>query len=604
MPFCGASLSPLRRICIALVFVVGTAAAAVADWPTEAQWIPVYKNQQYLQDPSKDASGSRDVVSDPQNAAMFLWNDGTYIYFRLRLNSSPIPLGSNSGLLQAFGWGIDFDTNNNASDYEWQVMLDGISLPEVIQLRQNTVQGTAGDPSDQPEIVARSYPVAGNIVISLANTNISGDPDYFLAWRMPYGDFKASTGLTDSSPLRMFAGASPSSQTITANGGDFVGGSDLYSGFSDFTTATGQPATTGTVMFVADLAGSGDVTVIQGGANVYIKVTDMDRNISSTAVDSVWVTISSVSGDSEVLSLHETGANTGVFTGLIPSAYAFVAVGDSILEIPQPTTVTVTYLDAVDASGLINQQRTDTASTPSQTLLITKSVNPVSVSAGQSAMYTVTIQNPNPGAAYLLTVSDYLSPGFTYVSGSASGGITSNPSITGQTLTWNATKTIAPGGNLVFSFSVTATTARGIYTNTATASGGNFPVVSTGATAAIKITAPFVNLVKSADRADVSPGGEIIYKTSFYNMGDGAASNLLIIDPLPGNTEFVPGSIRIGPISSTYATATPKTDAQGDDEGWFDGANVFFMIVSVPPDDGVAGGGSDEGSVFFKAKVK
>ena len=77
-------------------------------WPTSDQWKPVLKGGQLLQDDNRDAQGSRNVVSDSTHGAAYIFCDGTYFYFRLRLETSPAGSGGQ-GFLQPYGWGVEFD---------------------------------------------------------------------------------------------------------------------------------------------------------------------------------------------------------------------------------------------------------------------------------------------------------------------------------------------------------------------------------------------------------------------------------------------------------------------------------------------------------------
>ncbi len=316
------------------------------SWPLTSQWLPVLKNGINLQDPTGDASGSRDVVGNTTYPAAYIYNDGTYIYFRLRLNSSPEGSGGQ-GYLQPFGWGLLLDTNLNSANYEWMFMVDGISQTEVITMWQNTVQGNPGSPSDAPEILVYSMPLVNNFQISLADSNFSNNPDYFLDWRFPYSIFKQYTGLTDESPLRMFFGSSNSTNTLTA---DLVGASDLYTGFSDYVTPFGTRPTTGIIRFVADISGNGDVTQQCIGNTLYVRVDDADQNKNPVAIDSVQITLSVPGKDSEVLVLYETGANTGIFTGSIPLTYGNPVNNDGIFQAEVNSIITATYIDRIDAS--------------------------------------------------------------------------------------------------------------------------------------------------------------------------------------------------------------------------------------------------------------
>jgi len=289
----------------------------VCAWPTAGQWIPVYKGGVFLQDPGGDAQGSRNIVSDPTHDAAFMFNDGQYVYFRLRLDQNPTGKGGQ-GFLQPYGWGVEIDTNLFDGDYEWLLMVDGISKTEIIQLRQNTVQRTLGDPSDATETVCSSIPIFMNHQVNPADSSINGDLDYFLDWRFPYDTFKQCTGLTDGSPIRLFFGSSSSTNNLTEQGADLVGGSDLYTGFSDYVAPFGTRPTTGILRFVTDLVGKTDLTVITAGQTIYIRVDDGDQNYDVTTSQAVNVAIATPSGDTETIALVETGGEHGYLYRLPP----------------------------------------------------------------------------------------------------------------------------------------------------------------------------------------------------------------------------------------------------------------------------------------------
>jgi uncharacterized repeat protein (TIGR01451 family) len=360
-------------------------------------------------------------------------------------------------------------------------MLDGISQSETVQLWQNTIQGTLGDPGDKAEILNSSIPLSGNYQINPADTAINGDADYFLDWRFLFSTFKQATGLSDSSPIRLFYGSSPSTNNLTDSGGDLVGGSDLYSGFSDTITPLGTGPTTGTVKFVSDLAGNGDVVQIVAGDTLYISVGDGDRNYDLSTRQTLSVQLGATSGDTAVVTLTETMPNSGIFTASIPSQSAIPVSGDGILQVTPGATVSVEYIDAIDASLNVNQTRTDS-------LLV-------------------------------------------------------------------------------------------------------------------ELRLPAINLIKSVDQVSALPGTELVYMVHYHNTGMGAAANLIISDTIPLFTTYAAGSLRIGNADSTYATATPLTDAADADAGQASGASVIFTINTVAGDDGVTNAGSDEGKIYFKVKI-
>ena len=580
-------------------FFIFSAADFLSAWPTTAQWIPVYRNSIYLQDDIGDANGSRNVVSDANNAAAFIYNDGTYIYFRLRLDSDPSGSGGQ-GFLQPYGWGVLFDTNLNAGNYEWMLMLDGISKTEIIGLWQNTVQGTLGSPGDSPEILASSLLADTNHVISAANTSINGDLDYFLDWRFPYDTLKQYTGLTDNDPLRLFFGTANNANTLTA---DLVGASDLYAGFSDYITPFGAKPTTGTIRFVADTSGNGDVTQEYIGNTIYVRVDDADRNFNPTAVNTVQATLSVPGGDSETIILYETGVNTGIFTGSIPLTFGTPVPGNNIFQAEVGSIITATYIDAIDANLQQNQPRTDTLLVLGPIIAVTKNVIPSVVEAGGVITYTITLSNTGTGTANVTQVQDVLPPGFSYVQGTSSGLTTSNPTVNGQILVWNGTWQVPAGENRQLVFNAHAGSISGTFYNNVSVSGTNFPPFYTGDTAPVTLGAPLMALYKTADKSSAFPGEEITYTIHYRNLGSGKAQNLIIMDTVPLNTTYVTGSLRAGDTGSTYTTATVLTDTADGDLGQVSGTTVIFVIPSVSPDDSVPDSGTDEGKAYFKVTV-
>lgn len=577
-------------------------------WPLPAEWIPVYKNGIGIQDPNSDAQGSRNIVSDPAHPAEFIHNDGAYFYVRLRLDQDPTGSGGQYFLKQ-FGWGVEFDTNLNAGDYEWLLMIDGISKDETISLQRNSIQGSLGDPGDKTESTYASYLISGNYQINTADTSINGDQDYFLDFRFPYNILQQAMGLSDSSPIRIFGGSSSSTNNLTENGADLIGGSDLYSGFSDFVTPYGTILTTGSVKFVASLTGSGDVTEIKAGDTIYIRVADNDRNFSAATMQTLRVTITTPGGDSETVTLTETGINTGIFTSSIISFTGAPVSNDGKLQVLPGETVTVTYIDGIDANLNQNQPRTDTLTVIIPPVLtVTKTVSPAATPAGGTITYTITITNSGAGNGYITAITDLLPGGFSYVTNSTSGATTLNPQTNGQQLNWPGNwlvpkKTGGVDGSISLSFQARAGSTIGAYYNNVTVSEKNFGLTLSGDTAPITVTAPLMNLVKQGKNTAV-PGEEIIYSVLYHNLGNGSAHTLIIMDTVPHYTTYVANSLRLGSADSTYATATPRTDTNVDADGAeFSNNNIIFTINSVAADDATASSGPDEGKVYFKVKV-
>ncbi|UNK42040.1 Ig-like domain-containing protein [Luteimonas sp. S4-F44] len=81
--------------------------------------------------------------------------------------------------------------------------------------------------------------------------------------------------------------------------------------------------------------------------------------------------------------------------------------------------------------------------------------------------------------------------------------------------------------------------------------------------------------------SEVRQGEEVEYIVSFTNNGQDGATNVVVTDPIPSNTTYVPGSLRVLTNAADAATGS-MSDAVGDDIAEFDTANnrVVFRIGS------------------------
>lgn len=95
------------------------------------------------------------------------------------------------------------------------------------------------------------------------------------------------------------------------------------------------------------------------GDTVFIRVSAYDQNKSATAIDTIVITVTTPAGDTETLTLSETGLSTGVFVGYIQSSTAAVAANNCTLNVARNQTATAHFIDplsniAVSASGLFD----------------------------------------------------------------------------------------------------------------------------------------------------------------------------------------------------------------------------------------------------------
>ena len=112
-----------------------------------------------------------------------------------------------------------------------------------------------------------------------------------------------------------------------------------------------------------------------------------------------------------------------------------------------------------------------------QPITVTKTADAATATPGGTDGYTISVANPGSTDVSLDSISDTLPAGFTYTAGSTTGGVTANPTVAGQTLTWNGPIAIAAGATLHLHFSVKVSTTPGTYTNSATATGNGLIII-------------------------------------------------------------------------------------------------------------------------------
>lgn len=391
-------------------------------WPTELDWIPLVNSTgANLDDVTGDAATSRDIVGDSTYPAASLFNDGTYIYYRVRVDQDPYHSATKH--LRPFGWGFLIDTDGDFLDYEWMVMADGIT--DGIYIAENTTKTGISDPSDKAELVVEyedmdSTPGSENYKTFVATSNFAGDPDYFIEFRFLYTTWLYKMGLDDTSVINYFVGSSNQAQTLTA---DLVQGSTLSEGMSIEVTPDGTQPTTGSVAFRNSID-TADLAPIYPGATIYIKVTDIDQNSIATEIETITVVVNTPSGDSETVTLFELGINNGTFWGSITTTEGTISTEDGTLQLFPVETITVDYFDTVAAGPdfYTNQHHFDYVQVNQSTdLEVTKTVNISTPNVGDTITYTLSVYNYGPSDASGVLIEDQLPSGVTNKTESGDG---------------------------------------------------------------------------------------------------------------------------------------------------------------------------------------
>jgi len=189
-------------------------------------------------------------------------------------------------------------------------------------------------------------------------------------------------------------------------------------------------------------------------------------------------------------------------------------------------------------------------------LTLSKTATPGTLTGAGTVSYRLRLTNSGP---FSMTVNDFVdtlpttpaSATYTNNSSTYNGVATSNPAISGATLTWTGSFVVPAGStrDLVFSVSLPAT--QGTYINQAIAHMSTFQIDTTQittdnapATANVTVAFPVVDLLKSVSPPSPQPpSADLTYNIAFTNSGGTTASSLVVTDPIPANTDFKVGSV-------------------------------------------------------------
>ena len=119
---------------------------------------------------------------------------------------------------------------------------------------------------------------------------------------------------------------------------------------TDTVVVSGGSGATNCTLKLTDSGGSNTITTYLPGAAIYVSVTDNDSNTSSGTVETMTAVVSStVTSDSEIVTLTETGVNTGIFlSAALPTSTGLGAgLNDGTLKVAVGSTVSATRVDSV-----------------------------------------------------------------------------------------------------------------------------------------------------------------------------------------------------------------------------------------------------------------
>jgi uncharacterized repeat protein (TIGR01451 family) len=260
---------------------------------------------------------------------------------------------------------------------------------------------------------------------------------------------------------------------------------------------------------------------------------------------------------------------------LLPAGGVVTATFQVTTTVPLTNGLSLVNTAAVTASNWleITSPPTDTATVQivsNHTLSISKIDDPDPVAPGSLLVYTLAYTASGNDPAPNVIITDAVPAGTTFVT--ATGGINlDTPPMGGSGIvTWFLGDLLPAGSGILQETGVVSFIVRidpGIPSNSIS----NIAYISDDSGASdqddesTQLTLrPIlaINKVSSAGGL-VAPGATITYTIVAANNGNGPATNAIISDPLPGNVNFVPGTITLDPPASGSPGSQPPTLASG-----------------------------------------
>ncbi|ULL19837.1 DUF11 domain-containing protein [Paenibacillus sp. H1-7] len=493
-----------------------------------------------------------------------------------------------------------------------------ISLPSPAQLNnQSSVSFTSGAFSAvtfSNTVTTPVYQAFFNAVKS-ANTSVAtvGDTIVYQIKLNNTGNIGATVTLTDTIPV----GASLVPNSVLLNGSP-IPGADPSAGIP-LGVITTEATVTFSVVIVSlppnqqlsnQATGTFAFTLPDGrssGGSFSSNTTLIAVSAPNVAAVKSSLSTDAVVGDTIVYKIAVTNSgienvNNVVVTDPIPAGSSFVTNSVKVNEVQQPgvspttgillntiapgVTVNVTFSVVVDAlpspAQLSNQASVSFTSgafsgtTFSNTLVIpvyqpivaiTKSANTTNATVGDTVVYMLNVTNTGNLAA-TITVTDVIPAGTAFVPNSVIVNDVPQPGADPRT---GISLGVVPAGttvNVLVTLEVTveALPSPQQLVNQATANYTYSPPdgrVLTGTVNSnvlvIPVSAPNVNVAKSTDAVDAVVGDIITYTIVISNNGIEPVNNVVMIDPVPAGTVFVPGSVT---VNGESRSGNPNTGIQ------------------------------------------
>ncbi len=294
--------------------------------------------------------------------------------------------------------------------------------------------------------------------------------------------------------------------------------------------------------------------VYAANGTIHLRVTDLDQNLNGAVAETVTATLLSSTGDSEALTLTETGINTGVFVVSIPSTTSASAPGgvlpnNGTLYATAGSSLTLNYVDPDDALDPCSAIASIPGAVPA--VAITKTLlTPTDgqIVVGQSGQYRIRVSNPGSVPLTAVQVVD------TFPSTQLSH-VTATPapdSTTATTLTWNDVGPLAVGGSVDLLVTFQGLVSANPAVNSVVVTTSQGPTAND--TEPIIITRPAVTVTKARLLPASGPvilGANQTYTLTVQNTGDTALAVVPLEDFFSDVClEFVSASVTPDSVSA------------------------------------------------------
>ena len=181
------------------------------------------------------------------------------------------------------------------------------------------------------------------------------------------------------------------------------------------------------------------------------------------------------------------------------------------------------------------------AQVPDSDLMVTKSVEPLATSPGNSVLYTVSLSNTSGMTLTLSSLIDVLpNEDFEFAGMAVGSDISTPPTENPPELEWMGPITVPMSETLLVRYWVWVADSVPLspvpYTNTVTA---YVDAAQYSAEAGLQVSLGEASLLKVAEPDAVEPGALVTYTVTFSNSGYSAMAVAVVTDVLPTGVEFV-----------------------------------------------------------------